>query len=263
MVTLITIYSIIGLASLISGFLSGLVGIGGGIIMAPILIFLPAWVGLPPLTMKIVAGLTIMQGLIGCLMGAIHHKKFNFVSGQLLGHMGVPIFLMSFIGGYLSHFVSNALLLILFATLALAASILIFIPVKGDSENPDVNQLDFKKYRAVMVSAGVGLLGGMVGQGGSFILIPLMTSYVQIPTRIAIGSNLAIVTLATSAGFLGKAISGQIEWWFTIPILISTIPATYIGSMVSKEVSFVWLKRILAVLIAVAAVRIWISILWG
>jgi uncharacterized membrane protein YfcA len=232
-----TIYSIIGLASLISGFLSGLVGIGGGIIMAPILIFLPAWVGLPPLTMKVVAGLTIMQGLIGCLMGAIHHKKFNFVSGQLLGHMGVPIFLMSFIGGYLSHFVSNVLLLILFATLALAASILIFIPVKGDSENPDVNQLDFNKYRAVMASAGVGLLGGMVG--------------------------LAIVTLATSAGFLGKAISGQIEWWFTIPILISTIPATYIGSMVSKEVSFVWLKRILAVLIAVAAVRIWISILWG
>ena len=258
-----TIFSIIGLASLISGFLSGLVGIGGGIIMAPILIFLPAWLGLPPLTMKVVAGLTIMQGLIGCLMGAIHHKKFNFVSGQLLGHMGVPIFLMSFIGGYLSHFVSNVLLLILFATLALAASILIFIPVKGDSENPDVNQLDFNKYRAVMASAGVGLLGGMVGQGGSFILIPLMTSYVQIPTRIAIGSNLAIVTLATSAGFLGKAISGQIEWWFTIPILISTIPATYIGSMVSKEVSFAWLKRILAVLIAVAAVRIWISILWG
>ena len=101
----------------------------------------------------------IMQGLIGCLMGAIHHKKFNFVSGPLLGHMGVPIFIMSFIGGYLSHFVSNTLLLILFATLALAASMLIFIPVKGDSENPDVNQLDFKKYRAVMASAGVGLLG--------------------------------------------------------------------------------------------------------
>ena len=258
-----TIFSIIGLASLLSGFFSGLVGIGGGIIMAPILIFLPAWVGLPPLSMKVVAGLTITQGLIGCLFGAIHHKKFNFVSGQLLGYMGIPIFLMSFIGGYLSHFVSNTLLLILFATLALAASILIYIPVKGDSENPDVNQLEFKRSRAVMASAGVGLLGGMVGQGGSFILIPLMTSYVQIPTRIAIGSNLAIVTLSTSAGFLGKAISGQIEWWFTVPILISAIPATYLGSLASKSVSFVWLKRILAILIAVAAVRIWISILWG
>ena len=258
-----TIFSIIGFSSLIAGFLSGLVGIGGGIIMAPILIFLPGWVGLPHLSMQVVAGLTITQGLVGCLFGAIHHKKFNFVSGRLLVHMGVPIFLMSFIGGYLSHLVSNALLLILFASLALAAAILIFVSVKGDSENPDVNQLKFKRSRAVMASAGVGLLGGMVGQGGSFILIPLMTSYVQIPTRIAIGSNLAIVTLAASAGFLGKAVSGQIEWWFTVPIIISTIPATYIGSLVSKQVSFVWLKRILAILIAVAAVRIWISILWG
>ncbi len=231
--------------------------------MAPILIFLPVWVGLQPLSMKVVAGLTIMQGLIGCLFGAIHHKKFNFVSGRLLGQMGIPIFLMSFLGGYFSYLVSNNLLLILFATLALAASILIFVPVKGDSENPDINQLKFKKYRAVMTSAGVGLLGGMVGQGGSFILIPLMTSFVQIPTRIAIGSNLAIVTLSTSAGFLGKAISGQIVWWFTVPILISTIPATYIGSLASKRVSFVSLKRILAALIAVAAVRIWISIIWG
>jgi uncharacterized membrane protein YfcA len=258
----VTIFSIIGIASLVSGFLSGLVGIGGGIIMAPLLIFLPPWVGLEPLSMKVVAGLTITQGLIGCMFGSIYHKKFNYVSGQLLGYMGMPIFLMSFLGGYLSRFVSNTVLLILFATLALAASILIYVPVKGDSEDPDIRQLSFKKPRAVMASAGVGLLGSMVGQGGSFILIPLMTSFVQIPTRIAIGSNLAIVTLATSAGFAGKAFSGQIEWWYTVPVLISTIPATLIGSLASKNVSFVWLKRILAILIAVAAVRIWISIIW-
>ena len=258
-----TIFSIIGLASLISGFLSGLLGIGGGIVMAPILIFLPAWAGLQPLPMKVVAGLTIMQGLVACMFGALYHKKFNFVSGQLFRYMGMPIFLLSFLGGYVSQYVSNSLLLTLFAALALAASLLILVPVKGDSENPDISTLEFKRSRAVMASAGVGLLGGMVGQGGSFILIPLMTSYVQIPTRIAIGSNLAIVTLATSAGFLGKVLGGQIEWLFTIPVLISTIPATLVGSLVSTRVSFIYLKRILAVLIAIAAVRIWFSILWS
>ena len=258
-----TYFIIIGLASLVSGFLSGLLGIGGGIIMAPLLIFLPGWVGLEPLSMKVVAGLTITQGLVACLFGTFYHKKFNFVSGRLFGHMGIPISLMSFIGGYLAHFVSNDLLLILFATLALSASFLIMVPVRGDSENPDVNSLEYSSSKAFMASAGVGLLGGMVGQGGSFILIPLMTSFVQVPTRIAIGSNLAIVLLASLAGFLGKAVSGQIEWLLTIPILIATIPATLLGSLISRRVSFVYLKRILAVLIAVAAVRIWFSVLWG
>jgi uncharacterized membrane protein YfcA len=257
----VTLFSIIGLASIISGFFSGLLGIGGGIIMAPILIFLPGMVGLHPLSMKVVAGLTIMQGLIGCLFGTFYHKKFNFVSGRLFVQMGIPIFLMSFLGGYLSSLVSNTLLLMLFASLALAASVLILLPVRGDSENPDINSLEFKSFRAIVSSAGVGMLGGMVGQGGSFILIPLMTSYVQIPTRIAIGSNLAIVTMATSAAFLGKAVSLQIEWLYAIPILVSTVPATYMGSLVSKRVSFVYLKYILAVLIGIAAMRIWWSIL--
>jgi uncharacterized membrane protein YfcA len=163
----------------------------------------------------------------------------------------------------MSSYVSNEFLLFLFAMLALTASILIFVPVKGDSEAPDINHLTYKRSRAVMASSGVGLLGGMVGQGGSFILIPLMTSFVQIPTRVAIGSNLAIVTLATFSGFLGKAFSGQVEWWLTVPIIIATIPAAYCGSNLSKKVSFVWLKRTLAVLIGFAAVRIWISILFN
>jgi uncharacterized membrane protein YfcA len=258
----VTILGIIGLASVISGFLSGLLGIGGGIIMAPILIFLPGWAGIESLPMKVITGLTITQGLVACLFGTLYHKKFNFVSGRLFGHMGLPVFLMSFLGGYVSHLVSNGLLLVLFAALALVASILILVPVRTDCENPDVNTLEYKKSRAVAASAGVGLLGGMVGQGGSFIMIPLMTSYVQIPTRIAIGSNLAIVTLATAAGFLGKALSGQIEWLYTIPVLAAAIPATTVGSIVSRKVSVLHLRRILAVIIAIAAVRIWLLILW-
>ena len=90
-----------------------------------------------------------------------------------------------------------------------------------------------------------------------------MIAYVAIPTRIAIGSNLAIVALATSAGFIGKALSGQIAWVLAVPILLATIPATLVGSLVSKRISIVYLKRILAVLIAIAAVRIWLSILWA
>lgn len=107
----------------------------------------------------------------------------------------------------------------------------------------------------------VGLLGGLVGQGGSFILIPLMTSFIHIPTRIAIGSNLAIVLLSTSAGFIGKAVTGQIEWLLTVPIILTVIPAAIIGSHVSRRAPVARLRWILAILIAVAAIRMWGSVL--
>ena len=165
-------------------------------------------------------------------------------------------------GGVGSSDVSNEILLFLFAGLAFSAAFLMLVPVKGECDNPDVECLKFHRWRAVTAASGVGLLGGLVGQGGSFILIPLMTSFVQIPTRIAIGSNLAIVLLSATAGFIGKATTGQIEWLMTVPVALTVIPASRMGSLVSRGVSVLWLRRALAVLIALAAVRIWVSVLF-
>ena len=254
------IYVLIGCLGLITGFLSGLLGIGGGIVMAPLLLYVPPLFGLEHLPMRTVAGLTIVQGLLACISGALSHRRFRFVSDRLSIYMGTTIFVAAMLGGVGSRFVSNNVLLFLFAGLALSASFLMLVPVKEDSENPDVSFLDFSKGRAVIAASGVGLLGGLVGQGGSFILIPLMTAFVQIPTRIAIGSNLAIVLLSTFAGFIGKAVTGQIEWLMTIPIILTVIPAAAIGSLVSRRVPVAKLRWILAILIALAAIRMWGSV---
>lgn len=256
------IYFIIGVLGVISGFLSGLLGIGGGIVMAPLLLYVPPLFGIEPLPMQTVAGLTIVQGLLGCLAGSLTHKKFHFVSNRLTVYMGTTIFLTAAAGGAGAGFVSDNILLFVFATLAFTASFLMLVPVKKDSENPDVATVAFSRFRAVTAASGVGLLGGLVGQGGSFILIPLMTSYVQIPTRIAIGSNLAIVLLSSLAGFIGKATTGQIAWLLTIPILLTVIPAASIGGRVSRKVPIHDLRKLLAVLIALAAVRMWCSLLF-
>ncbi len=256
------IYVLIGGLGLFTGFLSGLLGIGGGIVMAPLLLYVPPLFGFDPLPMRIVAGLTIIQALLACISGALFHRRFRFVSDRLSLYMGTSIFVAAMAGGAGSCYVSNEILLFLFAGLALSASFLILIPVKGDSENPDVECLAFHRWRAVTAATGVGLLGGLVGQGGSFILIPLMTSFVQIPTRIAIGSNLAIVALSSTAGFIGKAATGQIEWLMTVPIALTVIPAASMGSFVSRKVPVLGLRRLLAILIAVAAIRIWVSVLF-
>ena len=257
------IYLLIGALGLGTGFLSGLLGIGGGIVMAPLLLYVPPLFGFEPIPMKIVAGLTIVQGLVACMSGVLSHRQFRMVSGRLSLYMGISIFIAAMAGGAGSGYVSNEILLFLFAGLAFSAAFLMLVPVKGECDNPDVECLTFHRWRAVTAASGVGLLGGLVGQGGSFILIPLMTSFVQIPTRIAIGSNLAIILLSSTAGFIGKATTGQIEWLMTVPIALTVIPASRMGSMISRSVSVLWLRRALAVLIALTAVRIWVSVLFA
>jgi hypothetical protein len=257
---LMEIYLLIAGLGLVTGFLSGLLGIGGGIVMAPLLLYIPPICGLEPLSMRVVAGLTIVQGLFGCLSGAFTHKKFNFVSNKLSIYMGASIFIAAATGGAGSHYVSNEILLFIFASLAFVASFLMLLPVKKDPEKPDVTILTFSRFKAVIAASGVGLLGGLVGQGGSFILIPLMTSFVKIPTRIAMGSNLAIVLLSSFAGFLGKAITGQIQWLMAIPIVLTVIPAASFGGYASRIIPVKKLRWILAVLIALAAGRMWYSL---
>lgn len=244
-----------------TGFISGLLGIGGGILMAPLLLYLPPLFQLEPLTMRAVAGLTIVQGLAACVAGALTHRKFQFVSDRLVLYMGCSIFVAALVGGAAARFVPNEVLLAVFGSLALVAAGLMLLPVAADEEQPDVRSLSFSRSRSVTAASGVGVLGGMVGQGGSFILIPLMTSFVQIPTRIAIGSNLAIVLLSTTAAFLGKAVTGQIEWMMAWPLILTVPAAAHLGGRLSGRVPVAALRRALAVLIGAAATRIWITVL--
>ncbi len=253
---------LISFLGLICGFLSGLLGIGGGIIMAPLLLYVPPLFGFEVMSMRTVAGLTIVQGLVACIAGAIAHNRFNFVSVRLVSWMGITIFAASLIGGAAANYVDNRILLFIFGGLAITAAILMFLPKDQDLEAPDIKTLEFERWRAVTTSGSVGLLGGLVGQGGSFILIPLLTSYVKIPTRIAVGSNLAIVLLSTAAAFIGKALTGQIEWLMAVPIIVTVIPAASLGGSISHRVPVLTLRRILAVLIGLAAARIWISLLF-
>jgi hypothetical protein len=245
-----------GILALVTGFISGLLGIGGGIILAPLLLFLPPMFGMHELTMHTVAGLTVVQGLAACVSGALAHRRFNFVSGQLMVWMGTVIFGTAFAGGAAAVYLENSILLVIFSLLAFTAALLMLVPTAGDSEAPDIRNFSFSRLRAVTASGTVGLVGGMVGQGGSFILIPLMTSYMQVPTRIAIGSNLAIVLLSSLAAFLGKAVTGQIDWFLALPVLLCAPPATHVGSFLSRRVPVVYLRRLLAACIALAAIRL-------
>ncbi len=257
------LHFIIAMLGLFGGFVSGILGIGGGIIMAPMILYVPPFFGLPVLPMQTVAGLTIVQSLVACISGALSHHKFRCVSKELTLWMGTTIFLFALVGGVSTKFIPNSILLIIFALLALFAAIIMVLPVQKNDDLTDVPVLSFNRYKAILVAGSIGLLGGLVGQGGSFILIPLMIFFLGIPTRIALGSNLAIVFLSSLAAFLGKALTGQIVWSLTIPIILTVIPAAWIGGFVSQKVSAKGLRILLAIFIALAAIRIGLGIVFA
>ena len=182
-----TIYVLIGGLGLLTGFISGLLGIGGGIIMAPLLLFVPPMIGLDPLPMSVVAGLTIIQGLVASVSGAAAHHRNHAVSVPLATVMGSSIFVAALVGGAGAKFVPNDVLLFIFSILALLASALMLMQPRQEEELQDVEKLLFSRWKAIIAAGSVGILGGLVGQGGSFILIPLMIYFAGIPSRIAIG----------------------------------------------------------------------------
>jgi hypothetical protein len=243
--------------------ISGLLGIGGGIIMAPALLYIPPLLHVGQIDMKTVTGLTITQGLFASLSGAWRHGQYNFVAKELVFYMGGTILVAALGGAVFSKFVSEKALLALFASLALIAALLMFI-----SQDKETNTLDndgkliFSKTLAIVISLVIGFLVGMVGQGGSFILIPLMLFILKIPTRFALGSNLAIVSLSSLAGFAGKLTTGQIPFLPAVALVIGSIPGAQVGSYFSKQTKIATLRYLLALIITLAALRMWFQVLW-
>jgi uncharacterized membrane protein YfcA len=251
------------LLGLAGGFLSGFLGIGGGIIMAPALLYVLPATGATALGMKAVTGLTITHALFATLSGTIRHGSYNFVSRSLVLYMGVPIAIFALVGAVLSHWVSDNLLGGVFATLALTAAVLMFIPQTRRDAEVSPRNITFSRGAAMLIAAAVGFLGGLVGQGGSFLLIPLMLFVLKVPTRIALGSNLGIVFLASLAGFAGKLTAGQVPFALAAALVVGGVPGAQLGGYLSKRTRPVHLRVILACVIAAAAARIWYDVFTG
>ena len=245
---------LIFLIGLGGGSLSGLLGIGGGIVTAPLLLYLPRFFGLEPLSMHVVGGLTISQALFASLFGGIAHWRSGSVDRRLAAVMSGFIFVAALVGGAGSKWFSHRLLLGLFLLLSLAAAILILAPQpkeNGKGYAPG----SFSTPGAVGIALGIGVLGGLVGQGGSFILIPMAVTLLRVPLRIAMGSNMAIIFFASLAGFLGKAATGQVPLLLTGALLTGILPGSLAGVALSRRVPTGALRVALGVLIFAACAR--------
>jgi uncharacterized protein len=239
---------------LIGGGLSGLLGIGGGIVTAPLLLFLPRVLGHEPLSMHVVGGLTISQALFASLFGSFGHWRTGNVDRRLAAVMSGVIFVAALAGGAGSKWFSHRVLLGLFLLLSLAAAVMILLP-QPQGDGAAYSPGSFSRPAAVAIALGIGLLGGLVGQGGSFILIPMAVALLKVPLRIAMGSNMVIIFFASLAGFLGKAATGQVPLLLAGTLLLGILPGSLAGVALSRRVPTGALRLALGGLILAACVR--------
>jgi uncharacterized membrane protein YfcA len=236
-------------------FVSAMLGLGGAIIIVPALLYIPPMVGVGNLDMKQVAGITIIMVFVTSLIGTLTHGQQKAVSRPLVMTMGITGFMASFAGAYVSKFTQAHFLLAVFAVMAGIAAVMMWIPRAERGEGIHADQVKFNRLIAFVIALIVGFIGGMVGAPGAYIFIPSMIYILGIPTRIALGSTMGIVFVSSIAGALGKLVTFQVPYILTAAVVIGTLPGARMGGLFSHRVPVNLLRKLLAIIISYAAIR--------
>lgn len=256
----------------VGSFFSGLLGIGGAIINYPLLLFVPSGLGVADFTAQEVSSISMFQVFFASLAGVIAFRRKEKRSGRgsgsgnslmihkgLVLNMGISILLGSLIGGTSSRFINGDVINIIYGILAIIAVVLMLIPNKNKQENL-LQELTFNRPIAIISAFLVGIVSGIVGAGGAFILIPIMLTVLKIPTRTTIASSLAIVFISAIGGVIGKIVAGHIPITPILITVIGSILGAPLGSRVSSMINVKYLRYGLIVLISFTAIKVWLSI---
>lgn len=139
------------------------------------------------------------------------------------------------IGGFVSGLLDGDVINLIYGILAVIAVILMLIQGKGTEENGEA--LQFNTLIAIISSFIVGIVSGIVGAGGAFILIPVMLTLLHIPARTTIASSLAIVFISAIGGVVGKISGGTIPLWPTLFTVIGSLIGAPLGSKISAKIN--------------------------
>lgn len=248
---------VVALSGLAASFLSGLLGIGGGIVLTPLLLYVPGLAGAGVIPVKIVTGLTVVQAISGSAIGVWRHHGYGNVSRRLVLLMGPPGAAASLVGAVVSRDASDAVLLVIFAAFSFLTALFLLIPVT----NADVPAADVVVRRplAVVLAVLIGFFGGMVGIGAIAFILAALVYVLRVPTRAAIGTSLGIGMFGAVAALVGKAATAQVDPFLAVIIVVTAVIASPIGSWVSVRTPTATLLRILAVVVILAGIRILLS----
>ena len=241
--------SLIGLllAALI-GVSLGLLGGGGSILTVPIFVYVLGFGAKEAIAMSLaVVGVASLFAMIG------HWRQGN-VNLRVALIFGAVAMSGTYLGARLAVFFSGAVQLIIFAGVMLIAAYFMF---RDETPASEAEAYDKMPLGLIVVEGiAVGVLTGLVGVGGGFLIVPALVLLGKVPMKAAVGTSLLVVAMKSASGFVGYLGQVEIPWafmgLFTAVAIAGSFGGTYIARFVPPEM----LKKGFALFLVVMGVFI-------
>jgi uncharacterized membrane protein YfcA len=211
----------------------GTFGGGGSVLTVPVLVYL---LGYDP---KVAVPTSL--GVVGAasIMGAIGHWRAGRVDARIAVPFGLVAMVGAFTGARVAKYLPGALQLTILAIVMLIAAIRMLRPqplrptpaLGASTDRPD-SWVVRQDIRLAPVGLGVGLLTGIVGVGGGFLIVPALVLWGGLEMPTAVGTSLVLITLNCATGLAGYWGQVPIPWGETVLFTIVAVIGAAIGSAI-------------------------------
>ncbi len=253
---------ILAVVFLIISTLFSMIGMGGGILYVPILLF----AGFKMSSASSISLILITGTSLAALFKFARNRKVDW---KLALVIDPPTDIMAFVGGYFSAVVSESVLRgILVAVLILAGTLMLknqkkALPAKVENGRWWLWHREFNGERyavnlplVLSATGAIGILSGMLGITGGIIKLPIMVLLCGVPMDIAVATSTVMVAVTALSGLFGHALHEQIDWRLGFILTIAAVMGGLLGSHISLKTDKARLKRIFGIVVLIIAAQI-------
>jgi uncharacterized protein len=228
--------------SLLIGLSLGLLGGGGSILTTPILIYA---LEVPP---KEAIAMSLLVVGITSVAAVVQHARAGHVdwrTGVVFGAAGMA---GAYAGGFAAAWFSETVLLVLFAFMMLATAGAMF---RGREVPAAAHGSTQATWKIIAEGVVVGVVTGLVGAGGGFLVVPALTLLGGLPMPRAVGTSLLVIAMKSFAGYLGHSAHVTVDLRLALIVSAAAVVGSFIGTALASRVRPDALRRGFAVFVLV------------
>lgn len=241
------------LIGVVGGTTSGFFGIGGGIVMIPLLVYFAG------VELKAATAMSMVQIVFSSISGTLFNYFQKTINFKYSAYFGLSAAVFSFLGSYLTKYIPNLAIKIIYLFAVTASIILFFLRRKIEEKKLAGSEIKF--YEIMPVGAAAGFTAGILGVGGGFLFVPALLFFCSLPMKIAVGTSLGAIIFVSIPGVIGKAISVDFDVVLAIVIGIGAVGGSKLGTYLNRKVNSKIIRIFFALLLLAMITRVLIDLL--